>query len=139
MTSAAFVAALKPLLEARPGLAGVAVHLVWTTDVTAPAIVLVRARISHEIGWTRMGPKRTVTATVPGSVYTTAADVQTAATEAESILAEIASAITPATPSVGAQTRKAELAATGWMPFPSDKGGYLVDTEYDITYTADIA
>ena len=141
MTSAAFVAALKPLLEARSGLVaiGCAVHLTWTPDVTAPAIVLIRSRVSHEVEWTRMGPKRTETGSIPGSVYTTAADVQTAANQATVILDEIAATITPALPSVGAGTWKAELGSIGWMAFPSDKGGYLIDAEYDITYTADLA
>ena len=139
MTSAAFVAALKPLLEARGGLAGVTVHYTWTPDVTAPAIVLIRSRVTHEIEWTRMGPKRTLTATVPGSVYTTAADVATAAAQAEAILTEIGAAITPASPAVGANMWKAELADVGWMAFPSDKGGYLIDAEYEITYTTDLA
>lgn len=139
MTSAAYIAALKTLLEARPGLAGVAVHLTADSDVVAPAILLVRSRITQETEWFSMGPKRTVTSTIPGMVYTTAGTMQAAADALDVILTEIGSAITPALPAVGANMRKAELAEVAWQPFQSDKGGWIADAEFSIVYQTDLA
>lgn len=139
MTSAAFVAALKPLLEARPGLAGVTVHLTDSADVTAPAIVLIRQRIRHEIEWIAMGPKRTDVVTVPGYVVTNAATELAAADQALAILSEIGLQVVTAPPPVGAQTQKANLATIEWLLFLSDKGGWDCGANYEIEYVSNLA
>lgn len=138
MTSAAYVAALKPLLEARLGLAGVDVHLTEPDAPKAPMIVLIRSRVAHEIDWIAMGPKRTDQVTVPGRVWTVADAMQDAADQAMSICSEIGLAVKPASPSVGAQTRKAELSSIAWLPLLNDEGGWFVDAEFDITYISDL-
>lgn len=138
MTSASFVADLKTLLAARPALAAVTIHDAWTRDVSSPAIVLVRARVRHDIDWTAMGPIRWDNVTIPGLVVTSAVEIEDAAAEAETILAEIATQLLSAPPTVGAQTLKANLQTVGWLPYPSDKGGWMCDTEYDITYSANL-
>lgn len=139
MTSAEFVSELKPLLEARAGLAGVTVHLTDTADVTAPAIVLIRSRVQHDINWVAMGPEREDEVTIPGYVVTKSDVMQTAANQAAAICTEIGTQVMDAPPQVGAQTLKAELSSIAWVPFPADKGGWQVDCEFDLTFTADLA
>ena len=138
MTSAEFITKLRPLLAARAGLAGVAIHDAWTRDVASPAIVLVRARVRHDISWQAMGPQRWDMVTIPGLVVTTADTVQAAADAALDICAEIGLQLKTAPPSVGAQTLMASLETIGWLPYPSDKGGWTCDTEFDITYKSNI-
>ncbi len=138
MTSAEFVAELKPLLEARAGLAGVAVHLAWPEAILSPAIVLIRAPVQHEVEWTAMGPKRSEEVTVPGHVRAYADTMQAAADQAATIIREIGLQVTVAPPSVGEQTLKAELSRYEWSPLLSDKGGHVAAVDYEITYLTDL-
>ncbi len=138
MTSAAFIAALKPLLAARTGLAGVGVYLVEPEYMRSPAIVLIRARVPHEIEYVAFGPERTDTVTIPGFVRTHNQDFQPAADQALAIIEEIALQARDAPPQVGEQTQIAKLERLAWTPIISDKGGYAVDAEFDLTYTSDL-
>lgn len=141
MTSAAFVSMLKTQLEARfaadAAYADVAVHL-YQVDVRAPAVVLIRDRIRHTVDYTAMGKRRTENVTIPCLVGTTAATLQAAADRAEAIVREVADELRTNEPAVGVQSYNAKVSGVAWMPLPSDKGGTVVDAEFDITYTADI-
>ncbi len=138
MTSAAFVAALKPLLEARAGLAGVSVNIVEPEYIESPAIVLIRNRVPHEINYVAMGLERTENVTVPGFVRTYKPTIQEAADQALAIISEIGIQVRDAPPQVGEQTQIANVARLAWLPVASDKGGWLCDAEYDLTYTSDL-
>ncbi len=138
MTSAEFVAELKPLLEARPALSGVTVHLTEPELPAAPMIVLVRGRVRNEVTWETMGPQRVDTVTVPGRVWTAAATMQAAADQAMLIISQIGLQVVASPPSVGTQTRKANVDSLGWLPLPSDKGGWFCDAEFDIGYESDL-
>lgn len=142
MTSAAFVAALQAqLTSALPLVAGlekVKVHLVPTADVVAPAVVLIREPVRTEVKHIAMGKIRDEEVTVPGFARAHGASLQAAADLAEKIVGEVAKQVRTAAPQVGLQTAEAILSALSWTPFLNDKGGYIVDCDYDITYTADL-
>ncbi len=138
MTSAEFVAELKPLLEARAALVGVAVHLTEPEEPLAPMIVLIRGRVTHEIEWETMGPQRVDAVTVPGRVWTAAATMQAAADQAATIIREIGLQVVASPPAVGTQTRKANVDSLGWLPLHSDKGDWFCDAEFAIGYESDL-
>lgn len=139
MTSAAFVAALKPLLEARAGLAGVTVHLTEPETPSAPMIVLIARRVTHEIDWAAFGPKRTDEGTVPGRIWTRADTMQAAANAAFVIATEIATQVVDTPPAVGAQTLRANVDTVDWLPQFDDEGGVFCDMNYTVVYRADLA
>lgn len=139
MTSAEFVGELKPLLEARAGLANVAVHLTEPDEPKAPMVVLIANRVEHEIDWETMGPRRRDDATIPGRIWTHADTMQAAADAAFAIAAELATQVVDSPPSVGAQTRQANVATVNWLPQFDDEGGVFCDMNYTIVYQADLA
>ena len=139
MTGAAYAQALIPLLEARPGLTGVTVHLTEPKDPTHPMIVLIRSRVRQDITWEAFGPERVDDGTIPGRVWTWADNMQDAADQALQIVSEIALQVVDGSPTVGANTRKGDVPTVEWSPIPWDDGGWVCDAWFDITYTAELA
>lgn len=142
MTSGQFIAALtadlQPALRQVEGLEQVTVHVVEGEDTKAPAVVLIRARVNADIEYAAMGPVRTDTVTVPGFVRSYSTTLQDAVDEALAIVDAVGGYLRDTPPTVGDNTLDAMVNRLGWVPFPSDKGGWFVDCEYDIEYTADI-
>lgn len=141
MTSAAFIEALKTSLETRwtadPDFGSVTVHL-WRADVQAPAVVLVRDRVTTTVEYDRMGPGRHLDATIPCLVGTIGSTMAEATDQAEAIVEDISDLLRTGAPSVGSQSWNAKVTNLAWLPLPSDKGGTVCDYEFDITYQADL-
>lgn len=139
MTGLEFAVALKPLLEARAGLNGVTVHITEPEERSHPEIILIRGRVRQEITWDTFGPERTDDGTIPGRVWTWAADAADAADQALQIVSEIAAQVLDAPPQVGERTRgRGNVPTVEWMPVPADNGGWYCDAQFDLTYTAEL-
>lgn len=143
-TAGDFLEALRTQLIARlaaaPAFADVEVHLIRPDLPQVEAIVLVRDRISETFEYaTATDRARENVVRIPGLVraYSTGSTAfQDAIDRAAAIVGEVADELRDAAPAVGVQTRSATVTATSWLPMLSDKGGVLVDGEFEITYSA---
>jgi hypothetical protein len=137
VTSAAFLSALLVQLRARPALAAVNVELFRPQDIGQPALLLVAGRVRHELAPQAMARLRQDDVTIPALV-STYGSLEDAVAQAATIVGEVELELRDTPPQVGVQTLRAAVAAVGWLPLRSDKGGVIVDAEFDITYTASV-
>lgn len=137
MTSAAFVIALQPLLEARAAFiaAGAMVEITEPPPdrLKTPCVILVRGSVEHSVAWLAMR-RRDDDVVVPGRVLTKADDLEAAATQAEALITEIAHQLYDAPP---IPLLDATISRIGWEPVASRDTGWIVNAEYDITYRAE--
>lgn len=139
MTSGQFVADLLTKLQTRWATGpyqNVETYLVPSEDMNYPVVVLLRGRVFSDVS--RMAhrvPKREVVS-VPGLIVTNAVEVDDASNLALNLVAEIDDELNTNPPAVGDVTLDAMVTRIGWIPVPSDRGGWDVSCEYDITYSS---
>jgi hypothetical protein len=151
-TASAFIVGLRTALQARGGLTGIPIDLVAPADLTlADRVVLVRAKIEGTQEYAALGRLRRHDAyLIPGLIraikQTGAAGAQdsdsvfqAAMDRAAQLLDEVILQLRDAPPAVGNQTTFARVSAVAYLPFPADAGGWGVDCEYEIDYTARVS
>lgn len=152
-TTFAFIAALQTKLQARVGLTGVPIYIVAPAD-TAPTteqIELVRNRISVHQEYAALGrhrrndinsipcylrtfkPAGAAGAQDSGSVF------QAAGERAAALLEEVVQQLVTDAPAVGDQTIIAQVGETSYLPIPADAGGWIVEVDFAIDYTARVS
>lgn len=142
MTSPAFLTALQAQLRTRfaaiPDLAGVPVELYRGGTVSTPVVVLIRGRVEHGLTPNAMARVRREEVRVPALVGTHG-DLDAAVALAGRIIGEIELELRDNCPQVGNTALAATSGAVeriAWAPLVNDKGGVVVDNEFDITYQA---
>jgi len=151
-TASAFIVALRMALQARGGLAGIPVDLVAPADLSlADRVVLVRAKLEGTQEYAAIGHlRRNDGYLIPGLIraikQTGAAGAQdgdsvfqAAMDRAAALLDEVILQLRDAPPAVGNQTILARVSNVAYLPFPADQGGWAVDCEFEIEYTARVS
>lgn len=151
-TASAFVVGLRTALQGRAGLSGIPIDLAAPPDLSlVDRVVLVRTKIQGTQEYAALGRlRRNDGYLIPGLIraikQTGAAGAQdsdsvfqAAMDRAAQLLDEVVLQLRDAPPAVGNQTLFARVNTVAYLPFPADQGGWAVDCEFEIEYTARVS